>query len=153
MWRKDGDSGTQLNGLKGHLQPNAPKQTDCQKRTGLRQTEGQINRHTDSAKANKRRQCCRQTDGQTQQGDRRLVRQDGSAIHLLSESSCSVCSVSWSVFNMYTVYSLTRLSLSLPSFSFHHLSVSLLSLCVFSFPQIIQFAALMLMPYLPYIPF
>lgn len=40
----------------GDLQTNVHKQTDCQKRTGLGQTEGQINRRTDSAKANKQRQ-------------------------------------------------------------------------------------------------
>lgn len=74
-WRKDGHPGKPLNGLMdgwkgigrdGHgdrlrererdLQMNVHKQTDCQKRTGLRQTEGQINRRTDSAKANKQRQ-------------------------------------------------------------------------------------------------
>lgn len=38
------------------LQVNVHKQTDCQKRAGLRQRGGQINRHTDSAKAKKQRQ-------------------------------------------------------------------------------------------------
>lgn len=55
----DGWKGTGRDGH-GHrerdLQMNVHKQTDCQKRTGFRQTEGQINRHTDSAKANKQRQ-------------------------------------------------------------------------------------------------
>lgn len=70
-WRKDGHPGKQLNGLmvgrapgemgretegERDLQMNVHKQTDCQKRTGLRRTEGQINRRTDSAKANKQRQ-------------------------------------------------------------------------------------------------
>lgn len=68
-WRKDGHPGKQLNGLmddwkgtgRDGLGDRDPQiivhtQTDCEKRTGLRQTEGQINRRTDSAKANKQRQ-------------------------------------------------------------------------------------------------
>lgn len=110
-WRKDGHPGKQLNGLmdgwkvtvremgretekrerQRDLQMNVHKQTACQRRTRLGQTEGQINRRTTVQRpTNRDRQCFRQTDGQTQQGDRRLVRQDRCAVHLLSESSRTV---------------------------------------------------------------
>lgn len=78
---------------------------------------------------NRNRQCFRRTDGQTQQGDRRFVRQDGSSVHLLPESSGSVCSVSWSVFKTYTLSTLTELSLCLPTVS---ICLSLLCLSVSS---------------------
>lgn len=97
--------------------------SDCSRRdrpsNEKRQTEGQINRHPDSAKGQQTEADSaldRQMD-KHKQGDRRLVRQDGSSIHLLPDSSRSVCSVSWSVFKTYTLYTLTELSLCLPTVS------------------------------------
>lgn len=70
-WRNDRYPGKQLNGLMGtwkgigrdghggtqterDLQINVPKHlTDCQMRTGVGQTEGQISRRAESAKADK----------------------------------------------------------------------------------------------------
>lgn len=98
---------------------------------------------------NKDRQCFKQTDGQTGQGDRRLVRQDGVAIHLLSESSHSVYSVSWSVFKTCTLCIPSQNYPCISLLSFLHLSISLLSLCQFSThnPAHLSFSS-----YLLYIP-
>lgn len=114
-------------------------------RTGLRQSEGQINRRTNW-------QHLIQTDGQTQQGDRRSLSQDGSAFHPLWVITQRVLRLLECVQNKYALcVPPTQSPVSLPALVFLRLFFSFVSVASLS-PHVVPLTSVILIIHLPYIP-